>query len=114
MWLQRHVSPLCSLQGLPNNQFAVECLGLLLLLLSAMQVALQPGSSKVLGCIDIRLPQTATGMRALGELCGNICTGASGSSISSSRSVGGTAGCICQPTAAAAAVMAVGSHLRRW
>jgi hypothetical protein len=86
MRLQRHVSPLCSLQGLPNNEFvAIECLGLLLLLLlNAMQVALQPGSSKVLGCIDMRLPQTATGMRALGELCGT------GDSDSSSSSNGGS------------------------
>uniref|UniRef100_A0A383V7Z5 N-acetyltransferase domain-containing protein n=1 Tax=Tetradesmus obliquus TaxID=3088 RepID=A0A383V7Z5_TETOB len=34
--------------------------------MSACLVALQPDSSKVLGCIDIRLPQTATGTRALG------------------------------------------------
>ncbi|KAF6264824.1 hypothetical protein COO60DRAFT_1482715 [Scenedesmus sp. NREL 46B-D3] len=34
--------------------------------LSACLVALQPGTDKVLGCIDIRLPQTATGMRVLG------------------------------------------------
>jgi hypothetical protein len=38
----------------------------LLLLLLLLQVALQPGTGKVLGCIDIRLPQTATGMCALG------------------------------------------------
>jgi hypothetical protein len=39
---------------------------LLVLLLLLLQVALQPGTDKVLGCIDIRLPQTATGMRVLG------------------------------------------------
>jgi hypothetical protein len=38
-----------------------------LLLLLLLQVALQPGTDKVLGCIDIRLPQTVTDMRVLGE-----------------------------------------------
>lgn len=32
-----------------------------------LQVAVQPDSGKVLGCIDIRLPRSATGMRATGE-----------------------------------------------
>jgi hypothetical protein len=49
----------------------LPCCPLSHLLLLLLQVSLQAGTDKVLGCIDIRLPQTATGMRVLGELLGS-------------------------------------------